>query len=39
MLNDETAKVLLDDLSFPAEGGSALSALVRSIAVTAEKRP
>jgi arsenite methyltransferase len=39
MLNDETARVLLDDLSFPAEGGSALSALVRSIAVTAEKRP
>ena len=39
MLNDETARVLLDDPSFPAEGRSALSALVRSIAVTAEKRP
>jgi hypothetical protein len=38
MLNDETARVLLDDPSFPAEGRSALSALVRSITLTAEKR-
>ncbi len=37
MLNDETARVLLDDLSFPAEGRTALSALVRSITLTAEK--
>jgi arsenite methyltransferase len=38
MLNDETAKVLLDDPSFAPTKGGDLASLVRSITLAAEKR-
>jgi arsenite methyltransferase len=38
MLNDETAKVLLDDPSFTAEAAGSLAHVVHSIVLTAEKR-
>ena len=38
MLNEETAKVLLDGPSFSAEEEGALASVVHSIALTAEKR-